>query len=593
MLVAVAVCLAVGLTWRRVQAAGEASALAPDTNVFAELAPEFEDTNAVPEPVQEIVQDGAAPEVAPDATDTNTATVFEAPGVTEALADDMRAQYGRLADISRSTAPVDVSDEVTVYVQNGSIVDVLNAFSMQTGKNVVVGPDVSENVTLRLNQTPWEDALEVILKPYGYGHKIVGDTIVVSKLEKLMEVESIEPLVSKVFQLKYLDALGVKEMIEAQLSTRGNVTTITIRGQRGWGFAKTQKGGGSGSQAATDGGKRERRALDDRQVEEEKLRSKTIVVTDIPSVIDSVEQLLKDVDRMPRQVLIESRFCEVSSDDLKDVGVQFNTGANNVTAEPIAFTGGGSWFGLGAAQLGGDVGPAAFKTESKHLNAAAPYNAAGMGILFQKLNDVQLEVFLHMLQEVGSLNVLSAPRIMTLNNQEASIIVGKKFPIIKSDVSGISGTASTSVDYWQDIGIQLNVVPQICDDDFVRMVIHPAVTEQIGVASAETETGGSARGTEYPILSTRETETQIVIKSGETVVIGGLMTDTEQTTQLKVPYLGDLPYVGRFFRRDTGRKEKMDLLIFLTGTIMSIENVTQGVMPPTVMKWAPRIEEDE
>jgi len=459
------------------------------------------------------------------------------------------------------------SDTVTINVYDGNINDVLNAFSRQTGRNMVIGPNVTNTVTLRLSDTPWEDALEVMLKPYGYGHKMVGETIVINKLDKIQEVEQVEPLSYKVYDLKYLDAFGVIEMIRAQLTERGHVSTITMRGQRGWGFAK---GEGEGSGSGT-GGKRERLAAIDvsKEREYEEMRSKLIVVADIPSVLLEIDALLKDVDHMPTQVLIEARFVEVSTDTLRDVGVQFGTGPDG--ASVVAYEGSGSSIqGIGAQSVSGGVLPAAFKGQSTGISGQQPFNT-GASFLFQQLTDVEFQVLMHALQEEGGLNVLSAPRILTLNNQEATIMVGEKYPIIRSDVSGQYGGSSTSIDYWQDIGIQLNVVPQICAQEYIRMIVHPAVTEQIGTASGRTVSGsegGIVPVTDYPILSTREAETQIVIKNGETIVIGGLLKDVEARTEIKVPILGDIPLLGHFFKRQTKRVEQLDLLIFLTATVV-------------------------
>ena len=493
------------------------------------------------------------------------------PPATEVDAEDVpvappRLEPGRIFEVPL-IAPGEGLDKVTINVTDGNIRDVLNVFSRQTGRNIVIGPDVTNAVTLRLSETPWENALEVMLKPYGYGHKLVGETIVVNKLDKIQEVENVEPLAYKVYDLKYLDAFGVLEMIRAQLTERGHVSTISTRGQRGWGFAKGEsEGSGSGT-----GGKRERTEAIDltKEREYEEMRSKLIVVADIPSVLLSIDELLDNVDHMPVQVLIEARFVEVSTDTLRDIGVQFGTGAGGSSV--VTFEGPGSSIqGLGARSVSGDPLPASFKSQSTGLQGQQPFNV-GASLLFQQLTDVEFEVLMHALEEQGGLNVLSAPRILTLNNQPASIIVGEKYPIIRSDVSGQFGGSSTSIDYWQDIGIQLNVVPQICAKEYIRMIIHPAVTEQIGTASGRTvsgSAGGVVPGTDYPILSTREAETQIVLKDGETIVIGGLLKDVESKTELKVPILGDIPLLGNLFKRKTTRVEQLDLLIFLTASIV-------------------------
>ncbi|MBL7075965.1 MAG: type II and III secretion system protein [Kiritimatiellae bacterium] len=188
-----------------------------------------------------------------------------------------------------------------------------------------------------------------------------------------------------------------------------------------------------------------------------------------------------------------------------------------------------------------------------------------------------------MMEEDVRANLLSSPRVMTLNDQEATIMVGTKYPIIESQTSASgssSGSISTSLDYYENIGIQLNVIPQICDNNSVRMVVNPKVRTLISTTSGKTGEQGNISLTEYPILSTREAETHILVQSGETIVIGGLLEDQESKTTLSVPFLGAIPLIGRLFRREAIDNRKMDLLIFLTATIIDSESdmVDEGVM---------------
>lgn len=463
-----------------------------------------------------------------------------------------------------------VSDRVTINVVNGSIGQVLNAFSRQTGRNIVLGPSVTNTVNLRLNDTPWDEALDVLLKPYGLGYRLVGKTIVVNQLSELQTFESIETLTSRVFTLKYLDASDVIDMISRQLTTnRGSVTILAVQGQKGWEF-ESMSGGSRGSSGGVGGAGIRQRV----QGAEKQIRSKTLIVKDTAAVLDSIEKILLELDKMPAQVLIESRFVEVSSDFLRDIGLEFGTGATGAEAPGVQAQGyrsGGNAYGLGAQSISGGVIPSAFQSASGTTLAGQSPFAAGFSLKFQQLTDTQFEILMHMLQEDASMNVLSAPRILTLNNQEAAISVGQKFPIIKSDVSGgnNSGTVSTSLDYYESIGIQLNVVPQVCGDGYISMIVHPAVTDFVKTEGGVVATSsGTTQTTQYPVLSTREADTQIVLKNGSTIVIGGLLKNSEARTELKVPLFGDIPVLGNLFRRTTSRKEKLDLLIFLTATIV-------------------------
>jgi len=169
-----------------------------------------------------------------------------------------------------------------------SIREVLKAVSRQAGRNIVIGPDVTNSVHILLTDISYEDALDVILKNYGYGFREVGNTIVVNRLDQLAAFEQIEPTESHVFNLKYLDAEDVEDIVTSMLSPRGSVSTVTVRGQVGWRFESGggQRAGGGGSGGGSTLGKRERAG------NEEGSRSKTLIVTDIPGTIARVIEVM-------------------------------------------------------------------------------------------------------------------------------------------------------------------------------------------------------------------------------------------------------------------------------------------------------------
>jgi len=170
---------------------------------------------------------------------------------------------------------------------------------------------------------------------------------------------------------------------------------------------------------------------------------------------------------------------------------------------------------------------------------------------------------------------------MTMDNQDAIILVGTKFPIIQTQENNSAGTqtSTTSLEKYEDIGIKLKVLPQVCEDNFINLIVHPSVRELLGYQSGNSGSSAanaaaagvsvSASGASYPIIAAREAETQVMVKSGQTIVIGGMMRDKSQKTQIKVPFLGSIPILGALFRRDTTNTEKIELLIFVTATIRS------------------------
>lgn len=484
-------------------------------------------------------------------------------GQTSVMAQDAAAPEGTGAQIIEPDEDAQGSEFVTINVKDANIAEVLKAYSLQTGQSIVVGPDVvSDNVNVRLNNIPWQEALDVILKPYGFGYRVVGDTIIISKLENIVTVEGIEPLVSEVFKLRFVDAYDIKAIVEAQLSGRGKFTIHETKSLPGWEFG----GEGSSDGAATEAGIRKRKQKEDIQ------KSKTLVVTDVPSAITKIKDLIAKLDVMPEQVLIEAKFLEISNDGLSDIGLEYITGLEKNNPFPINTS------SLSPVPI--DLSEDMLKVLNMTTTFPDPSSAGASGTFSQEngirlssasLGGIGADMLFAFIAQDDDANVLSAPKILTMNNQEAAILVGEKFPIIESQNNSGSGSTitSTSLDYYENIGIQLNVIPQVCADDYVNMIVHPAVSEiqtyESGVVSGGS---GTQSGTRYPVLKIREAETQIMLKSNDTAIIGGLQTERDTEQVKKVPFLGDIPFLGRLFRRETVNKQKVDLLIFIKSTIV-------------------------
>ncbi|MCM8757609.1 MAG: type IV pilus secretin PilQ [Candidatus Omnitrophica bacterium] len=448
------------------------------------------------------------------------------------------------------------SENITLDFKEADIRNVLKIIAMKAGINIVATPEVMGTVSIRLENVPWQKALEVILKTYGFAYERVGNIITVAPIEKLTnlkkqesELYQIQPTITEVFHLKYIDALDAKKALEPQLSPRGKITVLEMTGQAGWEFGGEELG------------KRKRVA------EERLARSKVLIISDIPAVIDRLKEVIDKIDIKPQQVLIEARIMEVNRDRLKDIGFDIGTGTSGASGYATAPTDIGlSSEGkktLGGRNLGSEFTPSIFTPQEgiTTFPGTYPYKA-GLELIFKKLTGTEFEAILHALEEDIHTNVLSAPRIMALNNQEATILIGTRYPIIKKEYTTTTAGASTvsgeSLDYYQDIGIQLNVVPQIGADNYINMVIHPAVTDY-------TTTKGT---NEYPIIETREAETRILMKDGETVVIGGLLKDVKKKQIIGIPFLNKIPILGILFKREIVDTAKIDLLIFITARIV-------------------------
>ena len=436
--------------------------------------------------------------------------------------------------------------------------------------NIVVAPEVEGLVTVDLRDITWEAALEAVLKMYDYGYEWIGkDIIMVSTLEKITQKRELEaqaaqqePLETVSYKLKFLDARDVKELIASQLTARGKVTILETEVQKGWkargGFLVSTTSDSedeSGfSRAKRKGGARPRTNL--------------MVITDTKSNVRKILATIKEIDLMPKQVLIEARIMEVAKDKLRDIGFDFATGSTGVTGTRAEAHPNSVNTRYEGSMLG-NITPSVFGPKAAGVTGVTPYSA-GLEFIFRKYTGSQFEAILHALAEDVNTNTLSAPRIVTLDSQEAYIMVGEARPIIKSEIEASENSVgiSKSLDDYQRLGIELNVVPQICDDKYINLIIYPSVTSSSENVDATSQIGTAVTTDSYPIILVRETQTQILMKDGETIAIGGLLKDVKKEGVIKVPILGDIPLLGLLFQRKTSDTEKIDLVIFITVKIL-------------------------
>ncbi|KPK40294.1 MAG: hypothetical protein AMJ78_07400, partial [Omnitrophica WOR_2 bacterium SM23_29] len=464
--------------------------------------------------------------------------------------------------VEEAGTPTTKEDNVTLDFKDADIQNVLRVLSYKSGVNIIASKEVVGTVTIRLVDVPWEQALDVILRTYGFAYEREGNIITVSTVdvmkerrEKEKELTEIEPVTTKVFTLQFLDASDAKKLLEPQLSSQGKISVLEITGQKGWEFGAVKAGG------ETEAGK-ERRAR-------EAARSRALVITDTLSYLERIAKVIKEIDIKPNQVLIETKIMEVNRDVLKDIGLEFETNPAAGTAGAVSVGTGHREGRITAGHYVFGVTPSVFGPKATGLTAAN----TGVGMLYRRLTGKQFEIYISALEEDIRTNVLSAPRILTLAGQEAVILIGTKYPIVDSQVSGTSGTTSYTVKFYQDIGIQLYVVPQVSGDErFISMIIHPVVSEATEYLSIATSIA------KYPILKTREAETQIIMGNGETIVIGGLLKDVKKKGKIGIPILSDIPIVGALFSRRTTDIEKIDLLIFITARVVKPGEISEQEM---------------
>ncbi len=493
------------------------------------------------------------------------------------LAPPVRAE--ELADASSlPTSESDASEQDTTLVFNNTdIRDVLRLIADEYNLNMVMSDDVTGAVTLRLRGASLQNTLDAILAGRGYDYDIVDNIIRVGKTETIQGERNQrssrlgqEPLETEVLVLKYLDANDLKDFVKSMLTKRGRVEVLASRPYRGFRFGtqssssagSASAGGGSGALGAFTGAGVSSTGSTGRGVsgggdvsglirardEDDQPRSNTMMIVDIRTQIQKIKETIAKVDIQPRQILIDTKILEVNPKTLEDLGFDLQSNLHAGGTENTALTD----INSGASQTG---------VNTNILGNTFPSNSdAGIHTVFTKLRGEDLTVTLHALAQDSRTKTLSSPRILTIENQEAAILVGEQFPIFQSSITD-QGTTTESLSYFQPIGISLQVVAQVTPNNEISMIVHPTVSS---LGAFVTGTSGLTQ----PRINTREADTRVLIKNGETLVIGGLLQDENAEKYFSVPVLDHVPVLGRLFSRRQKSVDQRNLLIFITPRIV-------------------------
>ena len=455
-------------------------------------------------------------------------------------------------------------ERITLNFQDIPVRSVLSLIADISDLNIVVSDSVSGNLTLRLTNVPWDQALDIVLETRNLAMRESGNVRWVAPtgeiaareqqiLRARAERETLEPLRTVMIPVSYADAGALAELIRSS-------------------NAAGEGGGGAG-------------LLSERGSVTIDQRTNTLLVTDTSSQIDRVQNLVAELDRPVRQVLIESRIVIARSNFNHELGVRFGvSGAENAGNQLITIGGSAEAndrmanAGLARRNLLGqrpgrpvfvpdadvdddgtiDVGTEgiAIPTLEDRLNVNLPVsNAAGaLGISFLTSNFL-LDLELSALEAQGEGEVISTPRVITANQNEAFIQQGVEIPFEESTNSG-----ATNVEFKEAV-LELRVTPLITPDN--RVQLNLAIKQDTVGEIFQTGRGGSV-----PSIDTRELGTSVLVDNGQTVVLGGIFQEERNFNTTKVPLLGDVPVIGTLFRRRATADEKRELLIFITPNIL-------------------------
>lgn len=451
---------------------------------------------------------------------------------------------------------------VSLSLAQEDIRNVLMAFSKETGVNIFMDPDVKGRVSADLKDITIMEALDTLLPPLGLRYEVRHNIIYVSR--KKME--------TRIFKLNYI---MTKREGSGELSVSGGITagegegedtsTASVQSKTEYDlwktiqeglenlvFGPTAAGVGGGELQAAAGGivpvsaqiEGGEEAAQERPMVLINKQSGIILVKAYPEVLQQVARFLEKVEgSVQRQVLIEARIMEVLLDDQHKLGIDWDAVPS---FEKI--------FGESAkGALSGGAGIA---------QALSP----ATGVFQLGVTSDYADILLDAMSKQGKINMLSKPRIATLNNQKAIIKVGREdvFWKITVQYDPETGKPVSETAEAQTIteGIVLDVTPQIGEDGFIMMNIHPSISEKVGESV-------SRLGDVAPVMDVRETHTVIRVRDGQTIVIAGLMKEKTNEQITSVPLLGDIPYLGMLFRRTEQSKAKVELVVMLTPRIMA------------------------
>ena len=401
-----------------------------------------------------------------------------------------------------------VGEKLSLNFQDIEVRKVLEIIADFTELNLVASDTVSGNITLRLDNVPWDQALELVLKSKGLDKRQSGNVLLVApaaeiaererqELESRQQLQELEPLSTEFIRVRYAKALDV--------------------------FGLISGGTGTGEEAA---GSTVKSVLSSRGSAVVDERTNSIILTDIRDNIEGIKSLIEKIDVPVRQVMIEARIVSASDTFQKELGLS-----------------------LGASNVGLTTG----ETTGRFVSDATVFDPVGSDLLISHLSgNVALALEIQALEEAGYGEVISQPRVLTGDKQLAKIESGQQIPFTSSD-----GDTVTTI--FQDAVLSLEVTPQITPDNRIIMEL------KVNRDSLDT---GTVTASGSPINVTELTTTALVA-DGDTIVLGGIFEQTVSTSESKVPVLGDIPLLGRLFRSDTKVDNKTELLIFITPRILT------------------------
>ncbi len=436
---------------------------------------------------------------------------------------------GNLFDGGKSAGPADPAQQVSVsalgmidlHVKDLDVTQLLQLLSLQSKRNIIASRNVAGVISADLYNVDFYDALDALLTPNGFGYRERNNFIYVYTREELLALEAAErKQVHRVYRLNYLTAADANEFVKPLLSTAGN---IAVSSEITPGFQPTVGDGGAKSFAHTD----------------------TLVIRDYPENVEEILAVLADLDVRPKQVLIEATVLKSTLSEDNAFGVDLTVLAD---FNMIDFAGGPS--GAINALVNGLVKGSAQGFQTSVGDTSTRFGTR-VGIV---TNDVA--VFIKALDQVTDTTVLSHPKLLVLNRQRAELLIGEKLGYLSSTATETSTTQTVE---FLEVGTQLTVRPFVSEDGFIRLELKPKVS---------TGSTRTVEGNVIPDEESQELTTNVMVRTGQTIVLGGLFKEETTIARKQTPVLGDIPVVGAAFRGQDDQVSRSEVIFLITPTIV-------------------------
>ena len=455
---------------------------------------------------------------------------------------------------AKAKAQTYTGNKISLDFQDIEVRRVLQLLADFTGINMVAADTVQGNITLRLKDVPWDQALDIVLKTKNLDKRRNGNVIWIAPVSELIKAEEEEakaiaqsvklaPLQTEYIQLSYAKAADIEKLItQGKNSGSGNSSS-------GQNNNADPLGDSVGS------------LLSPRGTVSTDPRTNTLIINDTSQKIDQIRKMVDLLDVSVKQVMIEARIVSASTDFTKEMGVKWGVLSQGITNNSNLLVGGSdtTLWNLREPEKDSDLGGYKYTIErpdnlNVDLGAVTP-GASRIAFGLISLSDFMLDLELSAVQADGYGEVISTPKVMTADKQSAKIEAGTQIPYTSSSGSGANAVPKTE---FINATLSLDVTPSITPEGKVMMKLN--ITK---------DSPGSATPTGQLTINKNAIDTNVLVDNGETVVLGGIFEETSNNSQTKVPFLGDIPYLGKLFRRDSKTENKRELLIFVTPRIVN------------------------